>query len=265
MRAAPPLTLAQMQQAFKRHLMQRDPAIVSHITSDDKLGAATRLAIYSHAYYARLEEALAQDYEAVHTLLGDEAFSELCVRYTNHHPSEFPSLRWFGQYMSEFLGTEEPYCRHPYIAELAHFEWTLVMAFDAADAAVASNEDLAKVAPEHWPQLTLTLHPSVHTLPFRWNILPLWRAATEDGNFPDIQPLPAEQHCLIWRHDLVTRFRTLSTEELTFLQGVVAGENFSQLCERLADASLASDQVPLMAASIMKTWINQGMVTQFGI
>ena len=260
MNATPPIDLAQLQQDFKRHLTQHDGAITNHIVGDAKLNTTTRLAIYSHAYHARLEEALAQDYEAVHTLLGDEAFSELCTRYSERHPSQFPSLRWFGQHMAEFLRTQKPYSGYPHIAELANFEWTLLMTFDAEEAPVAGNDDIAKIPPELWPQISLILQPSVYRIPYRWNILPWWHAAKEGGEFPELRELPAQEYCIIWRHELVTRFRTLSNEELTCLEGVSAKENFSQLCERLTDSGLAANQVPLRMANMLKTWLHQGMV-----
>jgi len=265
MSTAPPADLAQLQQAFKRHLQHQDTAITDYIVGDDPLGTTTRLAIYSNAYYARLEEALAQDYEAVHTLLGDEAFSELCTRYSQRHPSEFPSLRWFGQYMPEFVGTQEPYASYPYLAELATFEWTLLMAFDAEEAPVAGNDDIATVPAELWPQVRLHLQPSVYCIPYRWNILPWWRAAKDGGEFPELCELPVQEHCIIWRHDRVTRFRTFSREELTCLEGVRANENFAQLCARLADIGLPLDQVPMQMADILKTWLYQGMITRIEV
>ncbi len=255
-------TLGQLQAEFKNHLMRRDSRITDAIVGGNDVGRHPRLAIYRHAYYARLEEALAQDYSAVHSLLGDEAFSELCQRYADTCPSTSASLRWFGSQMSEFLRAHAPYAQHPALAELARLEWLLVSAFDAADAAIATVADAAGLASEHWPQLRIALHPSVHWDRCRWNILPLWQAASAGEELPELQPLAVEQHYVVWRQDLVTRFRSLDSDEHALLVAAAAGETFAGLCEHLAALGLPAPQVPARAAALLKTWLSQGLVAQ---
>lgn len=255
------VSLAQLQAEFAQHLLCDDAAIKNRIVGDDADTAHPRLAIYHHAYFSRLAEALAQDYQTVHTLLGDDAFHALCRRYTDRYPSTYPSLRWFGQHLPQFLADNAPYRDHPYLAELANFEWMLVTAFDAPDRVAATVADAERVAPERWPELRITLHPSVAWRAHRWNILPVWQAAAgEAETMPEFQRLPQAQHCVVWRHALVTRFRTLETGEHRLLVGIDAGLNFSELCLHLAAADPAPDAVPLRAASILKTWLSQGMI-----
>ena len=101
--------LKDLQNVFKAHLMQGNNAIADHIVSTRGLANNVRLAIYRNAYYARLTEALQQDYEAIHVLLGDEEFEKLCRHYIDTYPSRSPSLRWFGQYMHDFVDANDPY------------------------------------------------------------------------------------------------------------------------------------------------------------
>lgn len=255
------VSLAQLQADFAQHLLRDDAAIKSHIVGDDAAKSHPRLAIYHRAYFSRLAEALAQDYKAVHTLLGDDAFHELCRRYTDRYPSTCTSLRWFGQHLPQFLADNAPYRDHPYLAELANFEWTLVTAFDAPDSVAATVADAGRVAPERWPELRITLHPSVAWRAHTWNILPVWQAAAgEAETMPEFQRLPQAEHCVVWRQALVTRFRTLETDEHRLLVGIDAGLSFSELCLRLAAGEPSPDAVPLRAASILKTWLSHGMI-----
>jgi hypothetical protein len=253
--------LQELQAAFKRYLMERDSAIVDHIASTGELSNEMRLAIYGNAYYARLIEALEQDYEALHTLLGDEEFARLCRQYIDAHPSIFPSLRWFGQYMSRFLATHQPYAARPYLSELAVFEWAFIEAFDAQDAPVATEADAARVPAENWPVLRIRLHPSVRWFAYNWNILPLWKAAANEDPLPEIIQLDKTEYCAVWRKDLMTQFRTMAADEAALMRGVKEDINFAQLCELLTGMAINPVEVPMRAAGVLKTWLAQGMVT----
>jgi hypothetical protein len=254
--------LKDLQNTFKSHLMRGDTAIAEHIVSTPGLAKDVRLAIYGHAYYARLAEALQQDYEAIHILLGDDDFNLLCKRYIDAYPSKYPSLRWFGQHMNEFLTNNEPYRDYPYLKEMASFEWCFIEAFDAEDASFITIDEVAQLAPEQWAELKFGLHPSVQLFQYNWNILPVWKAATNNEDIPSLIQLEHPQFCLVWRQNLTTHYRTLELDEAEFTNGVRAGENFSQLCERLTLLGIDPEQVPMRAASILKTLLDQGAVSQ---
>ena len=254
--------LKDLQNTFKSHLMRGDTAIAEHIVSTPGLAKDVRLAIYGNAYYARLAEALQQDYEAIHVLLGDDEFDLLCKHYIDDYPSRFTSLRWFGQYMNKFLANSAPYNEHSYLEEMANFEWCFIEAFDASDANIVTIAEVAQLAPEQWAELKIGLHPSVQLFQYSWNILPVWKAATNDEDIPPLVQLEHPQYCLLWRKKLSTQYRTLEFDEAEFMEGVRAGENFSQLCERLALLGIDPEQVPLRAAGILKTLLDQGVVSQ---
>ena len=209
--------LKDLQSDFKRHLMERDPAIADHVVGSGSLGADVRLAIYGNAYYARLIETLEQDYEAIHVMLGDEEFTRLCTQYIDTYPSKFPSLRWFGRYMAKYLAEHEPYNEHPYLQELAVFEWTFIESFDAENATVATEVEAAQVPPDKWPELEIKLHPSVHWFDYEWNILPVWKATTSDESVPELEQLENKEYCVVWRQDLMTQYRTM--DEAHFRHG----------------------------------------------
>ena len=253
--------LRELQKHFKSHLTSGDGDILQQIVSTEELSNKDRLAIYGNAYYARLAEVLEADYEAIHTLLGDDEFSNLCRRYIDLYPSKFFTLRWFGQYMADFIKSNVPYSNHEYLYEMAIFEWRFTDAFDAKDVATITESDVALVPADRWPELTFTLHPSVSWFTYHWNILPVWKAATEDGDVPVLQNLEAPETCVVWRHDLATKYRTLDSNEAILIQSVAEGNNFSQLCELLVDEGEPAEEVPMITAGFLKTWLNLGMIT----
>jgi len=259
------LELKDLQENFKRHLIKGDSDILPEVISTDKLSNVDRLAIYGNAYYARLEEALEGDFEAIHTLLGDEAFSDLCRRYIDAYPSRFFTLRWFGQYMSEFLRTTPPYSQHPYLYEMAVLEWRFTDAFDALDTGTFNESDIVKIPPDKWPTMTLTLHPSVSWFTYCWNILPVWKAIKDNEDVPVLKKLEKPKVCLVWRQELTTRYRTIDANEALLIKAVEQGKNFSHWCELLIEAGGSPEEVPMIAAGVLKTWIGLKMISSIHV
>ncbi len=253
--------LSGLQAAFKAHLFSGEPEIAAHVVDDERLGAELRLGIYRNAYEARLVEALASDFEALHAVLGEEAFGQLGRAYCRAHPSVAFSLRWLGRHMNMFLAQTPPYAQAGHLAELAAFEWALAGAFDAADEPVAGERDAAAVPPSAWPALRMRLHASVRLTECRWNTLGVWRAFKEGQAVPPAEPLPEPVCVLIWRADLTTRFRSLSPDEAAALKAVAQGADFAGLCETLLEWT-AAEQVALRAAILLKGWLAAGLIAE---
>ena len=254
------IPLQDLQVVFKNYLLHQQPDIGAHIVSSESLANDVRLAIYANAYVARLIEVLEKDFTALYAVLGEEVFSELAQEYIRQHPSTTPSLRWFGRYMVEFLNEHEQYQQRQDLIELAVLEWSFVDAFDAADVPVITLQDMAQVPPESWPVLCFTFHPSVQTFDYQWNIIPVWQAIQQQEDIPAPQQLPQPQACLIWREDLKTRYRTLEDDEAAALSCAREGGSFAQICEALIDYVEDESQIALRAASLLKGWIEGGMV-----
>lgn len=252
------LGLKELQGAFKRHLLEADPAIAEHIVGSGALGEEARLGIYAYAYRARLEEALATDFGGLQGLLGEDAFHELCQAYIDARPSTHFSLRWFGAGLAELLAQAPAYADRPHLAEMAAFEWALTEVFDAANADCADASAAQAVPPQAWPTLRVALHPAVKLLRLEWNTPSLWRAArdaTEEA--PPLRQEPGGW--LLWRQGLTTRYRSLDEDEAAALELVAGRGDFAELCECL-EAWMPPDQVPMRAASLLKTWLADSMV-----
>ncbi|MET0535953.1 MAG: DNA-binding domain-containing protein, partial [Steroidobacter sp.] len=163
----PVSSLAELQRDFQRHVMHGHERIVDEIAGTPLVPATTRLAIYSEAYRLRLTDALASTLPRLQQLLGKDEFARIANEYIDLCPSNYPSIRWFGDRMAALL--ERSHRKQPWIAELAHWEWAIASAFDAADAEPVGVEALGAVAPEHWPTLQFKFHPSVQVLRMHTN------------------------------------------------------------------------------------------------
>jgi len=251
--------LSRLQAVFQGFILNSDPAVNAEVVGTAKVDVATRLGIYANAYRLRLLEALDTDYPGLHTIAGDEEFERLGRAYIEAHPSTFRSLRWFGDRMSEFLRTTEPYCDYPVFAEMAAFEWAMSDAFDAADTALATVEGMATVAPEAWPALRFTPHDSLRRLDLRWNVPTVWKAIDAEQDPPALEESDTPISWLVWRRDLRTYFRSLDVAEAWALDAMVRGETFSMICEGLTEW-IDSQNVPMHAAGLLKRWLSDGLI-----
>ncbi len=253
------MELPRLQRAFKAHILGQGDDIVPAIVDQGRLSAEERLSIYVHAYKARLTEALGTDYKAIKGLLGDDEFARMASMYIDAWPSRHYSLRWFGQHLSEFLSDTLDESQG-FLAELARLEWTFVNSFDAADHPTVSEADVAAIPATDWPRLQLTLSPSTSCESYSWNVLELWKMGREEVGEVVPTRLDEPGSILIWRQALKTRYRSLGQAEATGLLCAMQGGDFSTLCLELA-GFYPEQEVAMAAASLLKTWINEGLVS----
>lgn len=244
--------LAELQRDLQRHVLEGDAAIVVAVNETPAVPAATRLGVYSNAYRIRLADALGDNMPNLRALLGEEQFGAVAARYIDEHPSQFASIRWFGDRLAHEL--ERSHREQPWLAELARWEWALAASFDALDTPTIGIESLGTVAPGDWGELRLEFHPSVQLLELRTNAQALFKALTEEQSAPEPAVLADPQPWLLWRQDLKTQYRSLEPDETAALAIVRGGGTFAEMCEALCEWHEA-DAVPLVAAGMLKRWI----------
>lgn len=253
--------LSRLQHEFQARVLGPDsPDAPAWVCAGGRADPATQIAVYSYAYRARLQEVMAKDFPAINLAIGDEDFYELVDKYILVHPSSYFSLRDFGQQFADFIAQQAGYDEQPWLSELTTFEWMLCDAFDAAGAALVTEEEIAAISPEQWPQLRFAVHPSLRCLTVNWNIPEIWKTLKSD-NPHEVQVTPAPgAGWLIWRDDLITRFRSLSDDEQAALECLCQQGSFDDICRILLEFH-ASEHVPLHAATYLKTWLSQGLLT----
>jgi hypothetical protein len=253
--------LSGLQRDFQRHVLRGDAAIEDAVKATPAVPASTRLAVYSNAYRIRLADALAANMPRLKELLGPEEFGAIAAAYVDAHPSQFASIRWFGDRLAHVL--EQSHSSQPWLAELARWEWALATSFDAADAPTVGVECLAAVAPGDWGELRLKFHPSVQYLELATNAQALFKALAEEEAPPQPAILEHPQPWLLWRQDLKTQYRSLDPAETAALLVMRSGGTFGEMCEVLCEWHDA-DEVPLAAAGMLKRWIVDALLIAVG-
>jgi hypothetical protein len=250
-----------MQSCFQTHVLQGDDAMLAQVSEDARPSAAARLAIYANAYRLRLLEALTTDFPALHTLTGDAMFERIGRVYIDAHPSTHFSIRYFGRHLSSFLAETAPYGESPMLSEMAALEWSLALAFDAADDPVLNETTLAALPAAAWPGMRLRFHASMQRHGFRWNVPELWSAIDQNGEPEAPSAYPRPREWIIWRRELQTYFRPLDDTEAWALDRLHAGADFATLCSELCER-VEPSQVGLLAAGYLKAWVQAGLIAE---
>ena len=252
--------LASLQRAFQRHVYRPGRAMERAVLATRRASAGRRLGIYADAYRLRLVEALGIDYPVLRELLGEERFNRATSELIAVLPSRHRNLRWYGGELADFLARSPRWRRPARLAEMAQFEWALGLAFDAADRALATIEDAARVPAADWPAMRIQLHPSVRLLHLRSNAPQTWLALSKGRTPPAAAMRARAAHWLVWRQGHEPYYRALPADEAWALAAAAKGRNFGALCEGLrkhvGDAHAAQ-----RAARLLKGWLGEGLVS----
>lgn len=254
------MRLAEVQRAFQNHVLHEEPSIVAAIQESEQFPAAARLSIYTAAYGLRLTDALAYNYPRLRQLMGAESFGALARHYLAAQPSTHVSVRWFGHRLAAHLEQRAEHFDKPWLSELAHWEWAVAAAFDAADETSMSLAAFAEIGAIGWPALYLQFHPSLRTLRLQSNAAQLSRQLADENELVVPTMLDAAQHWLIWREELTVRYRPMSDAEASALETMAGVRGtFADMCAALCEFHDAA-QVPLLAAGMLKKWLTQGLI-----
>lgn len=253
--------LLHLEDAFLGCMLENRHDMGGLVIGNARAAAEERVKVYVDGYRLRLLEVLEDNFTGLHTLVGDEEFDRLGRAYIDAHPSTHPSVRWFSKSLETFLRGTPPYDAHPYLAEMAAFEWTQGLVFDAADDPVAETQALASVAPEAWAGLRFGFHASVRRLELAWNVPQAWTAMDAGDAPPELVAADLPASWLLWRADLTTRWRSLGEDEAWALDEAREGRDFAELCEGLCRWHEASS-VALKAAGFLKLWFSDGLISR---
>jgi hypothetical protein len=249
--------LQRLQREMQRAIMTTaDPPVFVH--GGDAGDRRRRFGIYTSAYRARLQEALAHNFPIVHAHLGDAEFGSVASAYVDAHPSTHPSIRTFGNEFARWLGHHRPHA--PWLHELAQLEWTLGSAFDAPDDTVLSADALASIEPAQWAQLRFHFARSVQRLTCRTNAPELYESPANAQGRRESQ----STEWLIWRQQLTARYRPMTSTEALAFDALAGGETFGAMCASLLDW-YSEEDAPLQAAACLKRWLADEVIVTLSL
>ncbi|MHB8416979.1 MAG: HvfC/BufC family peptide modification chaperone [Myxococcales bacterium] len=225
------------------------------VRDQGSLRADQRLGIYVSMYFARIAEALREDFPKLREVLGDEAFDELCRRYLRAHPSRHPSLRHVGDRLPAFLRHDRRLRSLPWLPDLARLERAILDAFDGPDATPIEVQSLSRLGPASWGSLRFSLHPTLRRLRFSHRVDELWEQL--DSGRATRPPSAKTTLLRVWRRGHTVLRAPLDHREEAALRGIAEGLDFASICLRYGSAEAA--------ASALATWVDEGLIVGFGL
>ena len=259
----PAPALRELQGAFWRHLAA-DPGdesgrpvasdLEALLVGSAQLPADARLAIYARMYFWRLLDVLREDHPRTAAVLGDAAFRTVVRAYLGRHPSEDPSVAHVGRAFAAFLAANLPAEAPPWTADLARLEWARREAFAEPDATALALDVLRAHPPEAWPALRFGVVPTLTRLVVAWPVQRAWAAPDDEA----VDLAAARTALRVWRSGFTVYHAVMEPREETALARLVAGEPFATVCEAFAD--LPAEEAATKAASLLVTWVEDGMV-----
>ena len=229
----------------------------SFIAPNSRLSSFERLEIYNRQYWFRVLNALAEDFTALRSLVGSRRFHQLSVAYLVEHPSRSFTLRNLGYQLVDFVAAHPEFAgrRHALAIDVARVEWAFIEAFDHAEHAPLTTEQIATLDGDS----KLSLQPHVRLLELQYSadelVIALHagderqtsEAAVQDEE-PELQPvrLPKLRRRITWvaahRVDYAVYYRRLTREEFLTLQSIRDGATLSSALEAGFAASLLSGE-----------------------
>lgn len=216
------------------------------LVEDGAVDALERLAVYAHAYTARIGNVLAHDYPKLDAILPVRG---LVGAYLAAHPPAHPSLREVGAPLARFLADRgEP----AHLVDLAGLERARTEAFDGGvDVPPRRRDQLAGLAAEAFAALALRLVPSARLVTLTSNADDLWDAL-EDGQ-PAPPPAPAARTVLVWRRDVTVVHRRLEPDEAALIRTMVgAATSFAAACDLLVEHPSPAER----ALALLVRWLD---------
>jgi hypothetical protein len=193
-----------------------------------RIGPGDRLQIYRDGYRSRLIECLADDYAVMKHLLGEESFDELAGAYIEAHPSDSPSLNFFGRKMASFVGgfvggsgLAPLQGKRAFAADLARLEWALLEAIHAPPCEPFSLEQLAGIAPDAWGSVRLGSAAGVKLLRLAHPANAYFQAVRDD--LDPAMPAPAASATLVHRKGWTVWRSDLTPPMAGVLEAILAG------------------------------------------
>jgi len=187
--------LSDWQAQFRAFLYRghHEDELAIQVRTNDTTTPNERLDVYRHAYFIRLEQALAHDFPVTETVLGKTAFARCAGEYVLAHPSRSPSLREIGCAFADWLQTNHS----SETAQIATIEWAAMNVFDGPDVDPVAADRLQAFSPEDWPQLMIRQMPTLTILSLSSNADRVWLDKAHDTELI----AGRERHIALWRGD----------------------------------------------------------------
>ena len=230
-----------------------------------RMSAEQRLAVYQHAYFGRLIEALKEFFPCLSESLGEEVFTQFGVGYLTRHPSQSYTLHRLADRFAEFLEATRPTDEGAdawagFWIDLARLELAIDRVIDAPgpeNEPKLDFEQLTSFAADRFPEARLRLVTGMELLSFRFPVGEYY-SAWKRGEKPAVPPYRLSYAALV-RRDYIVRRYELTAAQFALLRTLATGDTVG---EAIAAAAEVDDDFDSLAANL-QNWFRQWAADEF--
>ena len=236
---------------------ERAESAIRHVKPSATLAAEQRVEIYADMYFTRLHEVLADEFRATRSLCGADVFEKLVRAYLREQPSRHYSLNPLGRKLPEFLAGPYRVPKKALLADVARLENAISAVFDAHEVSALTPEDVARVAPESWPNARMHFIDALALHAFDHKANAVVRALRQDEPLPSLTK--SRTFTVVWRKDWTVWRLDVSEPMFAILSALRAGQLFSEALDRGSKLFHGTpDDLQAEIARSFSTWIAEG-------
>jgi hypothetical protein len=206
-------------------------AVVSPST---RQSAGERLAVYAHAYWARLLECLREEFPMLRAAVGDEAFDALAVDYLLAFPSQSYTLGDLASRFADQLAATRPDDDFSKACvDLARFERAVGEVFDAPGGETLgflTAEQLAALPADRRGEIRLLPLPTFCLLQFEYDVN-AWFTRLRDDAADAAPPERGPAFVALSRRAFIVRRKPLSAAQYYLLVELRGGATLARALE----------------------------------
>ncbi len=257
--------------------------IAALLAPHSHLSQAEALSIYNNAFHQRLVDVSRALFPVLFNTLGRELYTQLWIGYIGKYPPRTGPIHRVGESLCEYLREHEQFRSLPAVADIVRLETLLIELFDVEDEAPYTVPQLQSLPAEDWPQTRWPAKKDWALMHSRFDLEKYWRQMQEymdaggvagetdfgielltpvgaglardnearnEGNRGQ-GPLPQGlANLLVYRKQHRMQFQAIGPELALFLTAIQAGNDFAEICSRLALAFPAQD-IPLLSLTLL--------------
>ncbi|MFV0445995.1 MAG: putative DNA-binding domain-containing protein [Planctomycetaceae bacterium] len=229
-----------------------------------------RLAVYSHAYFARLLECLQAEYSVLAQATGEEEFLSLATGYLLTHPPCSYTLCQLGARLPSYLAETRPSrdCDATvpdwadFLVDLARLERTYADVFDGPGDEQQPNLDpseLALLTVADGDVIRVQVSRSLQLLSLRFPAHETYSSLRAGALFNPPQSRPTQ--LAVYRRDFVVQRREITPPEATLLMSLQGDASLARALDALLDNHelFPDDAIPLLH-NWFEDWTAAGIV-----
>ena len=233
------------------------------VLPSSRQSADERLAVYAHAYWARLLECLREEFPVLRLAIGDSAFDALAIDYLVVHPSQSYTLAELASRFADHLATTRPVDDDFSAAavDLARLERAIGEVFDAPGGETLgylTAEQLTEVSPDRRGEIRLLALPTFRLLKFDYDANAWFtrlRTDADDAAPPDRRP----SFVALSRREYVVRRKPLSAAQCALLDEMRGGSTLARALETVTARQPESiDEITASLGAWCSDWAAAG-------